>query len=232
MNTCDRDLVWTTSHCQNQNHPKLTVQNLTLISGNSTGQTTDGGGGGAIFVRGGRLKVVNGRFFNNRCETNGPDIGGGAIRVLSQYDGQPVFITNSTFGGSPDLANRCSNGGALSSIGVSYTIYNSVLSYNQATGIGANPIRPPGAPGGGSGGAVYNDGNTFALKVYDTIIEQNHAREGGGAIFFVSNDRSGTLSITDSKLSQNPNDGFQTAGYPGIFYLGSGPPRVTRSVIE
>lgn len=62
MNTCDQAQVWTTSHCQNQDHPQLTVQNLTFIDGNATGQTEEGGGGGAILVRGGRFKVVNSRF--------------------------------------------------------------------------------------------------------------------------------------------------------------------------
>ena len=46
----------------------------------------------------------------------------------------------------------------------------------------------------------------------------NHAREGGGAVFFVSNDRSGTLDIRSSTLRNNPSDGFQTD--PGIFFLG------------
>ena len=54
MNTCDSDLVWTTSHCQNQDHPRLTVQNLTFVNGYSVGDDPDGGG--AIFVRGGRFK--------------------------------------------------------------------------------------------------------------------------------------------------------------------------------
>src|SRR5688572_15545811 len=68
MNTCDPAQVWTTPHCDNQDHPRLTVQNLTFTNGNSIGQTFDGGGGGAIFVRGGRVKIVNSRFFKNRCE--------------------------------------------------------------------------------------------------------------------------------------------------------------------
>ena len=37
MNTCDEAQGWTTSHCQNQDHPQLTVQNLTFADGNSTG---------------------------------------------------------------------------------------------------------------------------------------------------------------------------------------------------
>jgi hypothetical protein len=232
MNTCDQSLVWTTSHCQDQDHPRLTIQNLSFINGNSTGQTTDGGGGGAVFVRGGRVKIVQSWFSNNRCETTGPDIGGGAVRVLSQSQGLPVYVTRSTFGGGSGLGNTCSNGGALSSIGVSWQILNSRLTFNTAVGNGANPQRP-GTPGGGSGGAIYNDGNQMTLRVAGTIIEDNHANEGGGAVFFVSNNRTGTLRIEDSTLRRNPNDRFQTAGFPGIFYLGSASaPVVVRSTIQ
>ena len=49
MNTCDPAQVWTTSHCQNQDTPRLVVQNLNFIDGNSIGETMEGGGGGAIF---------------------------------------------------------------------------------------------------------------------------------------------------------------------------------------
>lgn len=76
MNTCDQAQHWTTSHCQNQDTQRLAVQNLTFIDGNSTGESLEGGGGGAIFVRGGRLEVVNSRFFHNQCEPAGPDLGG------------------------------------------------------------------------------------------------------------------------------------------------------------
>jgi hypothetical protein len=229
QNTCDEAQVWTTSHCQNQDHPRLTVQNLTFIDGNAKGEDPDGGG--AIFVRGGRFKVVNCRFFNNVCDDTGPDVGGGAIRVLSQYEGLPVYVVNCTFGGGEGLGNACSNGGGLSSIGVSYTVINSLLSYNEAIGNGANPARG-GTPGGGSGGAIYNDGNTFTLTVSGTRIENNTANEGGGAIFFVSNDRTGTLIIEDSTLTNTPSGGFETPGYPGIFVLADGDPQVTNSTIE
>jgi hypothetical protein len=231
MNTCDQAQVWTTSHCDDQDHPRLTVQNLTFVDGNAAGQQIDGGGGGAIFVRGGRLKIVNSRFFANRCDATGQDVGGAAVRVLDQHMDQPVYVVNSTFGGDEGFGNECSNGGGLSSIGVSYTVLNSLFSHNSATGRGANPARS-GTPGGGSGGAIYNDGNTFALSLCGTTIEDNHANEGGGAIFFVSNDRSGTLRIEDSILRRNPSDGFETAGYPGIFVLAAEDPTIVDSVLE
>src|SRR3990170_4244427 len=104
MNTCDQDQVWTTDQCQNQDHPHLTVQNITFVDGNSKGQTA--------------------------CD-RGRDVcdGGGAIWV----------------GGAG------SNGGGVSSIGVSWTIINSLFSYNRAVGNGGNPAQN-GTPGGGSGG--------------------------------------------------------------------------------
>jgi hypothetical protein len=231
MNTCDEAQTWTTSHCQNQDHPKLTVQNLTFVNGDASGTEQEPGGGGAIYVRGGRFKIVNSRFFNNRCEDVGPDHGGAAVRVLSQFEDRPVYVVNSTFGGDSELGGVCSNGGGLSSIGVSFTVINSLFSHNEAIGNGANPAQE-GTPGGGSGGAIYNDGNDFTLTVCGSKIVDNHANEGGGAIFFVSNDRTGHLIIRESTLKRNPSEGFETDGYPGIFYLGDGDPQVTDSVIE
>lgn len=231
MNTCDMDQVWTTPTCQNQDHPRLTVQNLTFVDGDSTGETIEGGGGGAIFVRGGRFKIVKSRFFRNRCDETGPDVGGAAVRALSQFEDRPVYVVNSTFGGSEELGNVCSNGGGLSSIDVSYTVLNSLFTHNRAIGYGANPARE-GTPGGGNGGAIYNDGATYTLTVRGTRMENNHAVEGGGAIFFVSNTRTGTLIIEDSVLRNNPSDGFETEGYPGIFVLADGDPQVRDSVIE
>jgi hypothetical protein len=226
MNTCDEAQGFTTSHCQDQDHPRLTVQNLVFARGNSTGEEAEGGGGGAIFVRGGRVKVVNSRFVDNRCDRTGPDLGGAAVRVLSQHQNRPVYVVSSTFTGG-----SCSNGGALSSIGVSWVVLNSVLADNEAIGRGANPARS-GTPGGGSGGAIYTDGNKFTVTLAGTVIEDNHAEEGGGAVFFVSNDRTGTMRITDSTLRRNPSDGFETQGLPGIFFLGASRPAVSGSTLR
>ena len=212
QDTCDQRQTWTTSHCDDQATPRLTVQNLTFANGNSTGETYEGGGGGAIFVRGGRLEIVHSKFVGNRCDPSGPDLGGGAVRALSQYHGLPVTIVHSTF-----TRGVCSNGAALSSIGVSWSIYNSVFTGNRAIGSGANPARR-GTPGGGSGAAVYTDGNDFRVLIAGTKMTRNHAREGGGAVFFVSNDRTGVLEIRSSTLRSNPSDGFQTD--PGIYFLG------------
>ena len=131
---------------------------------------------------------------------------------MSQHRGRPVQVTRSRFTGGV-----CSNGAALSSIGVSWSIFNSVFRGNRAIGSGANPARG-GTPGGGSGGALYADGNDFRVLLAGTRMTGDHAREGGGAVFFVSNDRSGVLELRSSTLRDNPSDGFETD--PGIFFLG------------
>ena len=114
---------------------------------------------------------------------------------------------------------------------MSWQVYNSVFTDNTAIGSGANPQRP-GTPGGGSGGAIYLDGNRFTLDLAGSIVRDNTANEGGGAIFFVSNNRTGELRINTSVLERNPSLGFETAGYPGIFFLGLGAPQVTNSTIS
>ena len=228
QNTCDQAQGWTTPHCDNQDHPRLTVQNITFADGNASGQGPDtgGGGGGAIFARGGTLTVINAGFARNRCDETGPDVGGAAIRVFDQHEDRPVRVVESSFTGG-----ACSNGGALSSIGVSWEIVDSELTGNRATGVGANPARA-GTPGGGSGGAIYTDGNRFTLSLTRTRIEGNHANAGGGAVFFVSNDRTGTMRIEGSTLRDNPSDDFETAGLPGIFFLGASAPVVVGSSLD
>ena len=140
LNTCDPAQVWTTPHCDDQDHPRLTVQNLSFVRGFVAGEDLLAGGG-AIFARGGRLTVINSAFHANGCAEVGPDVGGGAIRAFDQAGDEPVHVVHSTFGGGPGLGNTCSNGGALSSIGVSWVIVNSLLTDNRAVGVGAKGLR-------------------------------------------------------------------------------------------
>ncbi len=228
MNTCDPNQVWTTNHCDNQDRPELTVQNLTFVDGNSASDTQYDGGG-AIWVRGGRFRVINCRFFNNVCASLGPDVGGAAVRVFSQFNGLPVYVAHSTFGGATGFGNRGSNGGGISSIGVSWSIYNSLFSFNQAQGNGANPAQP-GTPGGGSGGAIYMDGNTMRLGLYGTLIEDNQVNAHGSAIFFVSNNGTGTVHIEDSTLRRNIGGSWYVR--PGLSMDSGSRLEIVNSVIQ
>lgn len=213
--------TWSTDDCVNQPYPKIVVQNITFKDGfNGTHQATCtanaprcwyGGvdGGGAIYAEGGQFKAVNSRFIGNRCYRYGPDLGGGAIRALAQYKNRPVYITSDTFSGG-----RCSNGAALSSISVQWDVFNSVFTNNEAIGWGANPASH-GTPGGGSGGAIYNDGTDYNTLVAGTIMRDNSAREGGGTIFYVVDSGWGKLTLNRSHLRHNPSGQFQT--FPGIY---------------
>jgi hypothetical protein len=212
---------WSTDDCVNQRYPRIVVQNITFEDGfNGTHQATCtanaprcwyGGvdGGGAIYAEGGQFKAVNSRFLGNRCYRNGPDLGGGAIRVLAQFRNQPVYITRDTFRGG-----RCSNGAALSSISVQWQVLNSLFTGNEAIGWGANPAAS-GTPGGGSGGVIYNDGTDYNTLIAGTIMRDNSAREGGGAIFYVVDSGWGKLTLNESHLHHNPSGQFQT--FPGIY---------------
>lgn len=212
MNTCDPDQGYTTSHCNNQDHPRLTVQNLTFVDGNSKGEQ-EHDGGGAIFASGGRLKVIRSKFFRNVCADTGPDVGGAAIRAFQQFDDKPAYIVESTFGGSPGQGNVCSNGGGISSIGVNWTIIDSLFSYNQAIGDGGNPAQS-GTTGGGSGGGIYNDGGTLRLSICGSRIEHNSVNAFGSAIFFISNNHQGTLELSHSVIRSNPGGSWYAL--PGI----------------
>ncbi len=83
MNTCDEAQVFTSPHCDNQETPRLTVQNITFANGYA-GPSEVFDGGGAIWARGGTLTILDSRFFANRCVEQGPDVGGGAVRARRQ----------------------------------------------------------------------------------------------------------------------------------------------------
>jgi hypothetical protein len=260
VDTCDTSLGSVSGNClYAPTKPQVTVQNITMADGDATNETiiqpgsdsSSVSGGGAIAQLGGRLKVVKSIFLRNKCATNGPDLGGAAIRVLAQHsdtpndlDGSsaalgqyPAFVVQSTFGGASGQGGNCSNGGAISTLRTPLTVLNSLISYNNAIGCCANPAWS-GTPGGGSGGAFYSDGDTYNMSIAGTLIQNNTAKAGGSAIFYVSNSQTGHLSITNS-ISQNntyapngqPNNAhFET--YPGIFYIGSGNPDFTGSTIK
>ncbi len=136
---------------------------------------------------------------------------------------------NSTFGGAEGYGNTCSNGGGISSIGVSWTIINSLFSHNRAIGNGGNPAQD-GTPGGGSGGAIYNDGNTMTLDLCGTRIEANDVVQHGSAIFFVSNDHSGDVQIDSSNITANTGGSWYPT-YDQISGHSDTPIEVSNSVI-
>jgi Chlamydia polymorphic membrane protein (Chlamydia_PMP) repeat len=225
MNACDPKQKITTNDCWEQQWPLLVVQNLTFRNAYSGVRQTKTSyyGGGAIYAQGGQLKVVNSGFIYDKCYRYGPDLGGGAIRAVGMHMSTPIYINHDTFRG-----NTCSNGAALSGLYANFDVINSFFKGNKAIGWGQNPTQT-GTPGGGSGGAIYTDGNSYNLVIAGSVMRDNTAREGGGAIFFVVDGGPGTLTIENaSALSHNTSGQFQNA--PGIFDSVDGkdtPPVVT-----
>ena len=223
-NSCEETFGWLSADCTTATTPLIVFQNITLEHGNATSGPSGlegvggGGGGGAIAMRGGQFKAVNVLFRDNVCVARASDAGGGAVRLTLSQGG--AFIVNSTFEN-----NKCANGGAISGLHASITVLNSLFTGNSATGTGASSGQ------GGNGGALYGDGNAFDFVVEGSAMSGNYADEGGPAIFFVSNDRSGTLTLRDSILSGNTGENFHTSPYRDIFYLGGGL-SVTGSTVE
>ena len=71
---------------------------MTFANGNSTGDTYEGGGGGAIFARGGRLKIIRSRFVRNRATRPARTWAAPPCGRCRQHHNQPVNVVRSTFG--------------------------------------------------------------------------------------------------------------------------------------
>jgi hypothetical protein len=217
----------------------VTVQNLTLQNGAASGTpipaapapcsqgTENDGGGAAIYIRDGILRVWNVIFKNNVGAAVGPDVGGGAIYTLGSLG---TTIVGSTF-----QSNRAANGGAVGSLFGDLSVYNSQFSSNKATGNGANTINSActvngGESGnGGSGGAVYMDGaEVYSVAVCGSTFTSNAGGTGalGGAIFRTPDGAIQTTTIDRSSFSGN------TAPSGGALYFHNSNLVVTNSTLS
>jgi hypothetical protein len=221
QNPCDQSLHYTSTHCNNQDTPHLVLQNIGFTAGVGSAEQVDKNGllgGGALYVGGGTFKAVNVTVTNSQ-QTNAAgqlvqDLAGGAIYTTNMSTPGTVYLVNCDF-----ESNSGVNGGALGSIGTSWTILNSVFKNNSATGHGENPARS-GTEGGGLGGAIYNDGNGYTLSVCGSQFENNQANElGSGAIFQVVDDLKGNLKIDQTSFTGNSDAGDvqQSAKHPGVY---------------
>lgn len=199
---------------------RLTVQHLRFVNGAIAGsmpiptapapcsQGFNAGEGGAIFMRDGNLSVIDCVFDNNKAAPVGPDVGGGAIRMLGSKNG--VVIVGSTF-----INNSASNGAAVGCLFSKLSVYNSLFDNNTATGHDANNNDPARCSvinngqneigSGGNGGALYSDGASLDVTLCGDKIVNNHAGTNafGGGLFFTSNDFGGVLTITETNMTGN-----------------------------
>ncbi len=224
-NTCQETFGWLSGRCDLEVRPAVTFKDITFVRGNASAAPAAGWedlwGGGAIAMRGGRLTLVHVTVRDSICMTAHSDGGGGGLRVTGQRI--PARAYRSTF-----TNNSCANGGSVSSLGAPLRLVQTDISNSVATGHGAS------AGLGGNGGAVYFDGTWQDVTLQGVTIHGNVAPEGGPGVFYVSNDRTGTLTVEGSTISGNSGESFFTPPYHDVFYLGThgDHPVVLSSVVE
>lgn len=180
---------------------RLVMQNLTLMEGNAGGE--DSLCGGALYVYGGLLKIVNCKFFRNQCNESRSQ-NGGALQVI-QNAASEVHISNTTFGGADRFGNQARRGGAISGIGPLFGIYNSLFTNNAAIGNSYSA----------EGGAVSLNNVGSARLCGDAFIN-NSSNGSGGAISFSGASGNSRLTIENTSIMSNANM-FENTEYSGIW---------------
>ncbi len=202
-----------------------TLQNLTLINGNSRQASGDeiARSGGAILNDHGAepwramtLKLINVNIRGSRAIESSQDGGGGALYLVGNKE---LIVANCSFEN-----NAGSNGGALYTLGVERVkIVDSLFRINAATGTGGNPGN------GGNAGAVGVDGATRQVAFCRNKVLSNTANSFGIGFFSVMYDAQSFTQIEDSIFDGNSNP--TTNGFATI-YLQGGPMRVAGSTIS
>ncbi len=156
------------------------------------------GAGGAVYVRDGRLRVLDCTFSGNRAATPGPDVGGGAIYALGANE---VTVVGSRF-----LDNQGSNSGAVGLLHAEGSFVNCLFENNQATGTGANYAGgdADGCPGvghanqggaGGNGTVIAIDGGADDHNSFCGCIFRGNQGNELGTVFRTPNSARSRLSF-------------------------------------
>jgi hypothetical protein len=166
----DASRIFTLPSSFERGWPTLTVQRLRFTRGSSVavGGGDTSRGGGAIWVLGGSLRVVESVFDDNHGPATGQDVAGGAIYSVGVGS---VTVVDSTF-----TNNSASSGGAIGVLFSHLSITRSVIADNAATGTNGNPGD------GGNGGGVYSDGNDQVESLCNVILSGNSANAFGGGL--------------------------------------------------
>ncbi|MCA9917244.1 MAG: hypothetical protein KC445_04795 [Anaerolineales bacterium] len=212
-----------------QNGASLTLQNITLRDGFSSGD------GGAIYVE--RLSTLT---LTNSAINSSTAANGGAIALNgwgSSDPGGTLIVTNSSFNGNQSTAGALpgggNGGGALYITGGSTaTVSGSTFSSNSSVNgggihiLGANLTVSDttftgnvanNTAGGGGGGAIYVDGTknfNGTIDISLSTFTNNQTNQLGGAIFTFP-EGTGSVLIDQSLFDGNSATG---AGQGGAIY--------------
>ncbi len=213
----------------------LTLQDLTLTNGLAEGSAganaggsilnhhgPGGGGsgqGGALYMAGGALDVINTTFSadvaqggngGNSSLLGGGGGGGNAQGGALYVAGGALSVTNSTFsadvahggaggGGDPGGNGGSGEGGALYMAGGTLSVTNNTFSGDVAEGgpgEGGLLGFGAGADGNAQGGALYMAGGTLSVTstTFSVDVVENAGSAEGGAVYVAG----GTLSVADT----------------------------------
>ena len=212
-----------------QNSASLTLQNITLENGFSSGD------GGAIYVERLSTLTLTDSAINNSTAANGgaialngwgsSDAGGTLIVTNSSFSGNTstaaaipgggngggaLYITGgstATIGGSTFSNNQSVNGGGIHILGANLTVTDTIFSGNIANN----------SAGGGGGGAIYVDGTkdfSGTIDIETSTFTNNQTNQLGGAIFSFPEGTGSTL-IDHSLFDGNEATG---SGQGGAIY--------------
>ncbi len=98
QDACDPSLGQVAGDCTNSPNPSLVIQNLALANAygpSAYSSSSDGLGGGAIYLRGGSLKVFFSSFCNNVTDQSGYQYAGGASTQNTRMGGSTSSTASS-----------------------------------------------------------------------------------------------------------------------------------------
>lgn len=183
------------------NPTTVTLRNLTIVNGKTTGIGEEGAGGGIRTASGTTLTVENSQFQNNASSGDGGGAIWGGFRstttiVNSRFDGNDGTLSTSERGGgaiavksesrltlkdSQFTNNKGTNGGAINTLLSNLTVENSTFTNNDSTPGG--PLSLPPRYTRGYGGAIYSDGASGTILIRGSRFEGNKGAGQGGGLF-------------------------------------------------
>ena len=195
MNTCDEAQHWTTRHCDDQDHPRLTRAEPHVRRRQREGRDARATAAARSACAAAASRSSTRASSTTCARTPAPTSAAPALRVLSQFE-RPAGVRRQQHvrrrGG---LRQRVLERRRPQQ-------HRRLVDHHQQPVLaqpGDRQRRQPGesgTPGGGSGGAIYNDGNTMTLSTCAAPGSRTtRSTQHGSAIFFVSNDHSGDIRI-------------------------------------
>jgi hypothetical protein len=214
---------------------EVTLENLTLTGGQTTGNSQ--GGGGIRFNSGGTLALTNSAVTGN--STSGPGARGGGIYSRSGS----VTLTSSTVSGNSTSGREADGGGIFSRSG-SVTLTSSTVSDNSTAGYdaygggigtlgGAVTLTNSTVSGNrtadswASGGGINTDFGAVTLIGSTVTGNRTVGRlaRGGGI-----NTKFGAVTLTSSIVDGNSTAGYAASG--GGIHIGTGALTLTSSTVS